>query len=74
MQHKAKQRKESSLKIRVLQPRANLCDALFITRNQIKSAVRVRSSALYFSCKTHKSEEFPIFVAGLYQQYVSSRL
>src|SRR5918992_1436957 len=37
-----------------------------------RSAVRVRSSALCFTCKKHKNRNSPMFASGVYQQYVSS--
>jgi hypothetical protein len=46
VQHVASQRKETGLDMRDLQPWANPCNTLFITRNELRSAVRVRSSAL----------------------------
>src|SRR5215212_5609571 len=39
-----------------------------------RSAVRVRSSALFFTCKTRKKEKSRCSCQGLCQQYVSSRL
>jgi hypothetical protein len=41
-------RRENRLDMRILQARANLCNIPFITRKEERSAIRVRSSALYF--------------------------
>jgi hypothetical protein len=46
VQHEAKQRKENLLDMRDLQARANPSNADWLTRNEMRSAVRVRSSAL----------------------------
>ena len=45
-----------------------------ITRKEIRSAVRVRSSALFIPCKIRKNEAFPTRTSKVCQQYVSSRL
>ena len=50
------------LGMRDLQTRANLCNALFITRNEMRSAVRVRSSAL---CATDHSWSAAVTLAWL---------
>src|SRR5215207_7940597 len=51
-----------------MQARANPCNARQpLTAHswlEIRSAVRVRSSALVFSCKTRKNRELPMFVSG----------
>jgi hypothetical protein len=46
VQHSARQGKETPLNLRQLQPPANRCNTCPITRKEIRSAVRVRSSAL----------------------------
>jgi hypothetical protein len=46
VQHGARQGKKMPLNMRDLQACANPCNTLFITRNEERSAVRVRSSAL----------------------------
>jgi hypothetical protein len=52
VQHAATLRIENNLDMRDLQARANPGNTLFITRNEMRSADRIRSSALSFSCKT----------------------
>jgi hypothetical protein len=43
--------------MRDLHARASPCNTGLITRNEMRSAVRVRSSALYFSCKSRRNEK-----------------
>jgi hypothetical protein len=50
--------------MQVLHHCANPCNTLIITRKEIRSAVRVRSSALCFSCKSHKNEKTPVQLSG----------
>jgi hypothetical protein len=50
--------------MRVLQARATLSSHRPHTPNEIRSAVRVRSSALFFTCKTRKNRKSPMFASG----------
>jgi hypothetical protein len=64
VQHGASRRRESSLDMGKLQARANPWHTGIITRNEMRKAVRVRSSALCFSCKLRKNEELSMLVSG----------
>ena len=57
MQYTANRSRESRLEMRDLQPSASRCNARPITRSWSRKAVRVRSSALFFACKTRKNEK-----------------
>src|SRR5918993_2006488 len=55
VQRGANQGRETGSSMRHLQTRADSCNAKLITRKEIRSAVGVRSSALLFACKLHKT-------------------
>ena len=63
MQHWVSRRRETSLEMRDLQLQANPCNACVITRNWSRTAVRVRSVALYFARKTPKKQS-PMLASG----------
>jgi hypothetical protein len=53
-QYGARQGKETGLDMGDLHTCASPGNSLWLTRNEFRKAVRVRSSALYFTCKTFK--------------------